>query len=462
MKQLEQAVNNALPSGGVVTVDPTGTAATDTANIRAAVRDAKGGAVRLGAGTLVCDSFPLSISGLTVTGASRGATTLLFTGASAQGIYTDNLTSPSVGSGNANFLNYFTIADLTLDMARMAPTATTAAIRLQYSFGNVVNRVNVVHTSGANNALWGKSGLYTTDFYSCVFPRVYLQGQASPETITTLNFYGLDCTDSIQMESCSTIRFYGPTIQGSGIYHFQMTGCTDIYWDGGDYESSNYAGAGTISCTAGAATFSVAQGSIYIVNGGMVVIGGVPYLVSNYNAGAQTCTLVGYPGTVGAGSSPTFGASAFQIGTVLFRFVGAGNQNMNETRSTLNGFRGAFKTGAPSGGRFQSEFNNTQNTDQGANQRYLRDFGGNQLFDTLTGWWSRSGALPRSALGGGYDLGTLNLLTDGNVNVTGGAWNSGHCILGAAHLWIDSANRLRIKSGAPTFDTDGVVVGTQT
>jgi hypothetical protein len=29
-------------------------------------------------------------------------------------------------------------------------------------------------------------------------------------------------------------------------------------------------------------------------------------------------------------------------------------------------------------------------------------------------------------------------------------------------LWVDSTGRLRIKTSAPTSDTDGTVVGTQT
>ena len=47
--------------------------------------------------------------------------------------------------------------------------------------------------------------------------------------------------------------------------------------------------------------------------------------------------------------------------------------------------------------------------------------------------------------------------------VTGtSAWNTGHLILGTFHLWIDATGDLRIKNGAPSSATDGVVVGTQT
>lgn len=43
-----------------------------------------------------------------------------------------------------------------------------------------------------------------------------------------------------------------------------------------------------------------------------------------------------------------------------------------------------------------------------------------------------------------------------------GTWNGGTIRLGAYRLWVDAAGALRIKSGAPSSDTDGTVVGTQT
>lgn len=43
-----------------------------------------------------------------------------------------------------------------------------------------------------------------------------------------------------------------------------------------------------------------------------------------------------------------------------------------------------------------------------------------------------------------------------------GTWDREHLILGTYRIWIDSTGKLRIKNGAPTSDTDGTVVGTQT
>lgn len=41
------------------------------------------------------------------------------------------------------------------------------------------------------------------------------------------------------------------------------------------------------------------------------------------------------------------------------------------------------------------------------------------------------------------------------------AYDGGHVLLGSHHLWVDGSGRLRIKSSAPTSDTDGTIVGTQ-
>lgn len=50
----------------------------------------------------------------------------------------------------------------------------------------------------------------------------------------------------------------------------------------------------------------------------------------------------------------------------------------------------------------------------------------------------------------------------GAVMIGDGTWNNGPARMGAFHLWVDGSGRLRIKSSAPTSDTDGTVVGTQT
>jgi hypothetical protein len=48
------------------------------------------------------------------------------------------------------------------------------------------------------------------------------------------------------------------------------------------------------------------------------------------------------------------------------------------------------------------------------------------------------------------------------VDIDQSSYSFNPLILGGYHLWVDGSARLRIKSGAPTSDTDGVVVGTQT
>jgi hypothetical protein len=41
------------------------------------------------------------------------------------------------------------------------------------------------------------------------------------------------------------------------------------------------------------------------------------------------------------------------------------------------------------------------------------------------------------------------------------AWDGVHAILGSYHIWIDATGDVRIKSSAPTSDTDGAIIGTQ-
>ena len=40
-------------------------------------------------------------------------------------------------------------------------------------------------------------------------------------------------------------------------------------------------------------------------------------------------------------------------------------------------------------------------------------------------------------------------------------YDKGHIVLGSYHIWVDTTGNLRIKSSAPTGDTDGTIVGTQ-
>lgn len=69
--------------------------------------------------------------------------------------------------------------------------------------------------------------------------------------------------------------------------------------------SPSAAGSGTVSCTAGAATFSTSQAGV-LINGDDIIVAGVPYTVSAFN-GTTGCTLLAQTG----GSVPTFAASSF-------------------------------------------------------------------------------------------------------------------------------------------------------
>lgn len=57
---------------------------------------------------------------------------------------------------------------------------------------------------------------------------------------------------------------------------------------------------------------------------------------------------------------------------------------------------------------------------------------------------------------------TVFVLSSNQMTNGPSAWNGGHITMGAYHLWVDATGKLRIKNAAPTSDTDGTVVGTQT
>ncbi len=119
-------------------------------------------------------------------------------------------------------------------------------------------------------------------------------------------------------------------------------------------------------------------------------------------------------------------------------------------------------------GQLQIEYANTDMfaTLKGPIHRTLRiDIPGNDVVD---------GLLVRTSLDGGATYtDRLKVGANGSLSQNGdtvwhagnqcgsSAWNGAHLTLGNYHFWVDSSGRLRVKSGSPTSDTDGTIVGTQ-
>jgi hypothetical protein len=61
----------------------------------------------------------------------------------------------------------------------------------------------------------------------------------------------------------------------------------------------------------------------------------------------------------------------------------------------------------------------------------------------------------------GVDYEDIVSVDSAGTNV-GSAWDGPHLLMGPYHLWFDASAKFRFKVGAPTSDTDGTVVGTQT
>lgn len=50
--------------------------------------------------------------------------------------------------------------------------------------------------------------------------------------------------------------------------------------------------------------------------------------------------------------------------------------------------------------------------------------------------------------------------TDGNITLAG-TYNGPHLVMRGSHLWVDATGDLRVHNAAPSGDTSGVVVGSQ-
>lgn len=92
------------------------------------------------------------------------------------------------------------------------------------------------------------------------------------------------------------------------------------------------------------------------------------------------------------------------------------------------------------------------NTDSFNRRQILAD--GSESFGDGTG---ATDAFTGRQASGVWGTGSTTSLKVGNST-----WDGAHLILGAYHLWVDGSGKIRIKSGAPSSDTDGTVIGTQT
>jgi len=81
-----------------------------------------------------------------------------------------------------------------------------------------------------------------------------------------------------------------------------------------------------------------------------------------------------------------------------------------------------------------------------------------KLGQELTNTYASTSLLERAASSSSSKFEVAN---NGSPSIAGGAWNSGHLVMGAYHIWVDSTGNLRIKNSAPSSDTDGTIVGTQ-
>lgn len=174
-------------------------------------------------------------------------------------------------------------------------------------------------------------------------------------------------------------------------------------------------GASTITkCTGAAGLYAESSGGHFDTNvvsncgrGLYALQGGFPTISSGSITGCTTAAIESDQGSyIAVVSNPAFSGNGVNIRQTISTGIG-GKLRDDATRTTLFANNDAFEVITQGGGAFMMQLGNS------------------------------------------------------GLTIPGGAWNSRHLILGAYHLWIDASGRLRIKSGAPTSDTDGTIVGTQ-
>jgi hypothetical protein len=96
----------------------------------------------------------------------------------------------------------------------------------------------------------------------------------------------------------------------------------------------------------------------------------------------------------------------------------------------------------------------------GAGNKTIRFFRNTEVSGTSTVAIHSPGTADVNTQFGGVGNSILNGQT-GDCIVGNAAFNGQRLRLGSYYFWVDASGRLRIKSSAPTTDTDGTVVGTQ-
>lgn len=137
-----------------------------------------------------------------------------------------------------------------------------------------------------------------------------------------------------------------------------------------------------------------------------------------------------------ANGSDTVISAGAEYGTRYTRFVGTEAQRLERQNS---GFDGMYQTQVANDGTVTetTSFNGTATPSGGVR------------------------IMSKNAAASG-SIGAALVSINGSLRAEGGAWNNGKLLLGSYRIWVDSSGRLRIKSGDPSSDTDGTIVGAQT
>ena len=209
------------------------------------------------------------------------------------------------------------------------------------------------------------------------------------------------------------------------------------------------------------------QDPVFLVDNflGSILINGI----HPFNSSTQASAVIKLINSVAPNGSTIF-ATAPDI-TIQNAYQSGYDYWINDTVNTrtvpVAGGKLSMLLWEPNGPR--SKFNNVNgyqevrsNVSTGIHEkRFVTDEANPRFYSDIAGvmYWGAGGAsaTDTSLYRGGAGV----IETTSSIKISGAAWNAGTLRLGAYYLWVDGSGRLRIKSSAPTSDTDGTIVGTQ-
>jgi len=140
------------------------------------------------------------------------------------------------GTPFGGYVQGYGLEDLTIDMANMADSSTSVAVRQAQAFGGRYRNVKVINDGASKRGWKFTTGAYTTTLHNCKANYVECTGSSTGNGVTTLSFYDFD-GNQLSTIYTNSITILGGTFQGTDTTKFMFRYGTD-FWLKTDVEGS--------------------------------------------------------------------------------------------------------------------------------------------------------------------------------------------------------------------------------